>query len=130
MTIASAVPTTRAPTRSRLPLVGAGSTTPSVTASSPAATMASTQSRFRRLSHKEMADKRKQDKCYFCPEKFSQERKCAMKGGFLMELAEDDNPAYLADDLGISLHALTSLSSPNTLQLIITITPVLIPCSS
>jgi hypothetical protein len=45
-----------------------------------------------------------------------------MKGGFLMERAEDDNPVYLADDLGISLHALTFLSSPNTLQLIITIT--------
>jgi hypothetical protein len=36
-----------------------------------------------------------------------------------MELTEED-PADLADDLGISLHALTGLSSTNTMQLMIT----------
>jgi hypothetical protein len=44
-----------------------------------------------------------------------------MKGVFLMELAEEDDLDALADDLGISLHALTGLLDANTMQLMITI---------
>jgi hypothetical protein len=66
------------------------------------------RSRFRRLTPEEMADKRKKGECYFCTEKFSLDHKCASKGVFLTEL-EDDNPAQVADELGVSLHALTGL---------------------
>jgi hypothetical protein len=68
-----------------------------------------------------MVDKRKKGECYFCPEKFTPDHKCAMKGVFLMELTEEDDPTDLDDDLGISLHALTGLSITNTMQLMITI---------
>jgi hypothetical protein len=68
---------------------------------------------FRRLSPEEMADKRKKGECYFCLEKFSLEHKCASKGVFLMELEDDDDLVLLADELGVSLHALTSLASTN-----------------
>jgi hypothetical protein len=87
--------TTRYPPRLRQTYAGTtasaapatSSTTPvpaaSGSASSPAAT---TRSRFCRLSPDEMADKRKKGGCYFCPEKFSLDHKCASKGIFLMEL--------------------------------------------
>jgi hypothetical protein len=68
-----------------------------------------------------MADKRRKGECYFCPEIFSLDHKCAMKGVFLMELDEHDDPDSLADELGISLHALTGISATNTMQLKITI---------
>jgi hypothetical protein len=44
-----------------------------------------------------------------------------MMGVFLMELEEHDDPDSLADDLGISLNALTGISAANTMQLKITI---------
>jgi hypothetical protein len=47
------------------------------------------------------------------PKKNSSEHKCASKGGFLMELEDDDDPALLADELGVSLHTLTSLVGMN-----------------
>jgi hypothetical protein len=68
-----------------------------------------------------MADKRRKGECYFCPEKFSLDHKCGMKGVFLMELDDHDDPDSLTDDLGISLHALTGISTTNTMQLKITI---------
>jgi hypothetical protein len=80
-----------------------------------------------------MAEKRKKGECYFCPEKFFQDHKCAMKGVFLMELSEEDDPKSLADDLGISLHALTGISSAKTKQLMVTIAWIrglLIPLST
>jgi hypothetical protein len=65
-----------------------------------------------------MADKRKKGECYFCTEKFSLDHKCASKGVFLMEL-EDDDPTQVADELGVSLHALTGLCGTNTMQLLL-----------
>jgi hypothetical protein len=41
-----------------------------------------------------------------------------IQGGFLMEL-EDDDPTQVADELGVSLHALTGLCSTNTMQLLL-----------
>jgi hypothetical protein len=38
---------------------------------------------------------------------------------FLMELEEDDDPAIVVDQLGVSLHALTGLCGTNTMQLLI-----------
>jgi hypothetical protein len=64
-----------------------------------------------------MAEKRKKRECYFCPENFTQDHKCVMKGVFLMELSKEDNPEILADHLRISLHALTGISSTKMMQL-------------
>jgi hypothetical protein len=36
-----------------------------------------------------------------------------------MELEEDDDPVMVADDLGVSLHAITGLCGTNTMQLLI-----------
>jgi hypothetical protein len=36
-----------------------------------------------------------------------------------MELEEDDDPAQVADELGVSLHALTGLCGTNTMQLLL-----------
>jgi hypothetical protein len=91
------------------------------TSTTQAPTTNSQRPRFRRLSPDEMADKRRKGECYFCPENFSLDHKCAMKGVFLMELDDHDDPDSLADDLGISLHALTGISATNTMQLKITI---------
>jgi hypothetical protein len=118
---AAATPPTQAPRSQYRPHLPTTSSTSSA-ASNASATPSpgSTHSRFRRLSPEEMADKRKKGECYFCPEKFTPDHKCTMKGVFLMELTEEDL-ADLVDDLGISLHALTGLSSANTMQLMITI---------
>jgi hypothetical protein len=43
------------------------------------------------------------------------------EGVFLMKLDDHDDSDSLADDLGISLHALTGISTTNTMQLKITI---------
>jgi hypothetical protein len=67
-----------------------------------------------------MADKRKKGECYFCPKKFSPEHKCTSKGFFLMEL-EDNDLGLLADELSVSLHALTGLTGTNMMQLLLDI---------
>jgi hypothetical protein len=127
--VAAPTPVARYQSRSRVPGTG-GSTVPtsatagtaspalvaSVAASSPAAM---THSRFHRLSPKEMADKRKKDKCYFCLEKFSLDHKCASKGVFLMELEETDDLEIIADEFGVSLHAMTGLCGATTMQLMV-----------
>jgi hypothetical protein len=100
--------------------IGASPSTPELAASTSASSLAAmTCSRFRCLTPEEMADKRKKGECYFCSEKFSLDHKCATKGGFLMELEEDDDPATVADELGVLLHALTGLCGTNTMQLLI-----------
>ncbi|WVZ58543.1 LOW QUALITY PROTEIN: hypothetical protein U9M48_008809, partial [Paspalum notatum var. saurae] len=73
--------------------------------------------RFRRLSPEEVADKRRKGECYFCSEKFSPDHKCASKGVFLLQLDEDAMDEEAADELGISLHALTSIDAGQTMQL-------------
>jgi hypothetical protein len=67
---------------------------------------------------------RGRDECYFYLEKFSMDHKYAMKGVFLMELEEDNDPTILVEDLGISLHALTGLLGTNTTQLMINVTGI------
>jgi hypothetical protein len=66
-----------------------------------------------------MTKKRKKGEHYFLPKKFSLDHKCASKGVFLMELDEEDNAEAVAEDLGVSLHALTGLCTTNTMQLVI-----------
>jgi hypothetical protein len=112
---------TKAPYRPKLAASATTSTANSVPASTPAGSTNSTKSRFQWLSPKEMTEKRKRGKCYFCLEKFTTDHKCAMKGVFLMELDESDDATALAEDLGISLHALIGISGANTMQLMVTI---------
>jgi hypothetical protein len=108
---------TRVPYRARPTVSTMGSTA----TSTPATPTNSSKSHFHRLSPEEMAEKRKRGECYFCPEIFSMDHKCAMKGVFLMELEEEDETPALADDLRISLHALTGITGANTMQLTINI---------
>lgn len=78
-----------------------------------------TRSRFRRLTPAEMQEKRQNGQCYFCPEPYSKDHKCAAKGVFLMELAEGEEDP-LGDDvtnLEISLYALTGLGLANSMML-------------
>lgn len=64
--------------------------------------------RFRRLSLVELQDKWLNGQCYFCPEPYSKDHKCAAKGVFLMELAVGkEDPLGDITDLEISLYALT-----------------------
>ncbi|KAG8095157.1 hypothetical protein GUJ93_ZPchr0012g20401 [Zizania palustris] len=47
------------------------------------------QPRFKCLTEEELAEKRANGECYYCPEKYSINHKCAAKGIFLLEM--DDN---------------------------------------
>jgi hypothetical protein len=118
---ANVVAPTRDPYRPKPAASATMSTTNSVPTTTPAGSTNSTKSRFRRLSPQEMAEKRKRGECYFYPEKFTMDHKCAMKGVFLMELNEGDDATALAEDFGISLHALTRISGVNTMQLMVKI---------
>ena len=63
-----------------------------------------------------MQEKRQNGQCYFCPEPFSKEHKCAARGGvFLMDLGDDEeDPLRDITDLEISLNALTGLNSADS----------------
>jgi hypothetical protein len=81
----------------------------------------STQPKFCRLSPQELTDKHKKGEYYFCPKKFTPDHICPMKRVFVMELDDQEDLASVAEDLGISLHALIGLSDANTMQLIVSI---------
>ena len=72
--------------------------------------------RFRRLLPEEIAEKRASGQCYFCPEKFSKDHKCAAKGVFLLEISDEEAPTSIDDDLGVSLAALTGIATPSDAQ--------------
>ena len=75
--------------------------------------------RFRRLSAAKMEEKRQNGQCYFCPEPYNKDHKCATKGGvFLVDLAEgEEHPLSEINDLEISLSALTGLNSADSMLL-------------
>ncbi|KAG2599212.1 hypothetical protein PVAP13_5KG463014 [Panicum virgatum] len=73
--------------------------------------------RFRRLSPEEIAEKRANGQCYFCPKKFTKEHRCARKDVFLMELEDGEELSDDADTVSISLHALTGITAADTLKL-------------
>jgi hypothetical protein len=82
--------------------------------------------RFLRLSAEEMAEKRASGLCYFCPEKFSKDHKCAGRGGAYC-LAMDDETGSVDifdEDVRISLHALNGITSEDTIRLRIRINGV------
>lgn len=60
--------------------------------------------------------------CYHCPEKYSVNHKCITKCVYVIELADDDiEPEAAADDLSVSLHALTGIGVADTLKIHVTI---------
>jgi hypothetical protein len=73
-----------------------------------------------------MTDRRVQGLCFNCPEKLSREhvKTCTMKGIYLLELdtivsSVDEGGESSAEDVEISLHALTNLSTSHTMQLMV-----------
>ena len=70
-----------------------------------------------------MEEKRRNGQCYFCPEPYSKEHKCAAKGGvFLMDLADsEEDPLSEINNLEISLHALTGLNSVDSMMMQVTV---------
>jgi hypothetical protein len=93
-----------------------GARSSSMTASSAAASTM-TRPHFCRLCPDELAAKRVKGKCYYCPKKFSNDHKCKYNGVFLLKLNDDDEVEVVADDLGISLHALTSIDIADIMKL-------------
>jgi hypothetical protein len=78
------------------------------------------RSRVRRLTPEEIAEKRANGQCYFCPEKFSRDHKCANRGGVFCitaEEAEDFDEAAVEGDIRISMHALTGVAPSDTIRL-------------
>ncbi|WVZ94190.1 hypothetical protein U9M48_040114 [Paspalum notatum var. saurae] len=73
--------------------------------------------KFRRLSPEELAEKRRKGECFFCSEQFGPEHKCISKGIFLLEFDDDASEEDAVADLGISLHALTGISTANSMRL-------------
>jgi predicted aspartyl protease len=66
---------------------------------------------------KELAVKRVNDECYHCIEKFMPNHKCMSKDMFLLELDDDIEEDTTANELGISLHALTGIDIANIMKL-------------
>jgi hypothetical protein len=61
--------------------------------------------------------KRANDECYRYMEKFTPDHKCTSKGVFLLEMDDDSEPDTIANELGISLDALTGIDIANTMKL-------------
>lgn len=77
-------------------------------------------SKFRRLTTDEMAERRLKGLCFNCPENFSRDHasKCSMKGIYLLELTDEDGSTDSSEEeVEISLHALTGIRMSNTMQL-------------
>jgi hypothetical protein len=72
---------------------------------------------FKWLSLEELATKRANGECYHCPEKYSIDHKCTTKGVFLIQLDDDMDEEDVAEDLGISLHALTGIDIDDTMKM-------------
>jgi hypothetical protein len=94
--------------------------------SAPAPTKAPTptDSRFKRLSPEEMAQRRLKGLCFNCPEKFSKEhaKLCSGKGIYYLELDDDaSDDGTTEDDITISVNAVTGIRTSSTLQLRATI---------
>jgi hypothetical protein len=111
-------------TPSRTPYATSKPTT-STTAAKPSSS-ATSRPRLRRLSPEEVAAKRASGECYHCSEKYTADHKCAARGVFLLELDGEDTGTTdtLAEELGISLHALTGIDIADTLKLKVSINGV------
>lgn len=111
------------PSFARQPTPTASAAAPSAAAaSSPALSAASAATpamrpRFKRLTPEEMAAKRTSGECYFCSDKFVPSHKCGGKGVFLLEMEDGMEADHWAEDLGISLHAITGIDVADTMHL-------------
>jgi hypothetical protein len=65
----------------------------------------------------ELVAKRVNDECYYFPEKFSADHKCKSKGVFFLVLDDGAETEAMADELGISLHALIGIDVVDTMKL-------------
>jgi hypothetical protein len=78
-------------------------------------------SRLTRLTPEEMARRREAGLCFNCPEKFSRDhlKQCSMCDIYLLEMEDDCSPegAAVPEDMEVSLHAITGVSTGNTMQL-------------
>jgi hypothetical protein len=90
-------------------------------APAPQMSMTANKPRFKRLSPEELKAKHANGECYHCPEKYSADHKCITKGVLLIQLDDDMDEEDVAEDLGISLHALTSIDISDTMKLHIAI---------
>lgn len=64
-----------------------------------------------------MQEKGQNGQCYFCPEPYSKDHKCAAKGVFLMDLADgEEDPLDEINNLEISLSALIGLNSADSMM--------------
>jgi hypothetical protein len=77
--------------------------------------------RFRRLIAEELAGKRANNECYYCPKNFSLDHKCTTKGVFLLELDDRVEEEAAVEELGISLHALTGIDVSEMMKLQVSI---------
>jgi hypothetical protein len=98
---------------------------PTASAAKPSSSATSRPS-LCRLSPEEVAAKRASGECYHCSEKYSIDHKCAARGVFLLELDGEDTGTTdtLAEEMGISLHALTGIYIVDTLKLKVSINGV------
>jgi hypothetical protein len=83
----------------------------------PPKSVAPAKPRFKRLTMEEMAAKRANGECYYCPEKYTGDHKCPVKGVFLLELDDDVAEEEAVEELGISLHALTGIDVGEAMKL-------------
>lgn len=87
-------------------------------------TNAGPRPRFWRLSPEVLAAKQGSGECYYCPEKYAPGHRCHGKGAFLLELDDDHTAEEVADELAISLHALTAIDVADTMKLQVVIAGV------
>lgn len=95
-----------------LPSLSAGVTVPA-----PATTNTGQRPCFRQLSPEDLAAKQAKGECYYCPESYTPGHRCHGKGVFLLELDDDRTVEDMADELDISLHALTGIDVADTMTL-------------
>lgn len=116
---------TEKPPSTTRPAAGAAKPTPPATMPvvqpKPSGQPPAPRHRFRRLTPEELSAKRAKDECYYCTEKYVPGHKCGGKGVFLLELDDGIKLEDVADELGISLHALTGIDVADTMKLRITI---------
>ena len=71
------------------------------------------RSKLRRLSPEELAEKRKKQECFFCPEKYTPDHVCSKKGAFVLDMEEDAELAVLEEELA-SLYTPSQASQQHT----------------
>jgi predicted aspartyl protease len=73
-----------------------------------------------------MARRREAGLCFNCPKKFSRDhlKQCSMRSIYLLEMGNEWSPegADVPEDMEVSLHAITRVSTGNTMQLAVRVT--------